>query len=122
MRTQKTQTYFFETNSNAAPFVSDRDSGFVKAENPVEALKEVIAKYRHSCGLYAAIIMEASPEQVPLARYLSARAATNADAPCGMTHWENDGLVVDSKKFPIKNARIEVRRGRRWVSLEARLQ
>lgn len=114
----QTTTYFYETNSNAAPFCSDSDYGFVEATDPVEALKKIVKKYRHPAGLFPALISEASEKRKSLARYLSGRAATAQYAPCGMTHWEKDGLVVDGKKYAIKQSMIEVREGRKWKALE----
>ena len=94
-------TYFYETRSNAAPFVSDSYHGFVEAEDPMEALKKVVAGYKHSAGLFAAEIMMADPSQRVLARYRSARAHTQVKASGGTRQWKEDGLYVDGKLVPM---------------------
>lgn len=97
------KTYQWKANSNAAPFFSDPSEGFIDAEGPMEALKKVVADYTHPCGLYAATILEASPDNHVLARYLSNRAATQAKAPNGMTKWEGDTLYVNGKEIPLRD-------------------
>ncbi|GAG66938.1 unnamed protein product, partial [marine sediment metagenome] len=52
------ETYQYRTNSNAAPFFSDPGDGFIEAETPMEALKDVVANYSHDCGLYSATIVK----------------------------------------------------------------
>jgi hypothetical protein len=39
---QQMKTYQYVTNSNAAPFFSDQDSGFIEAADSMEALKKVV--------------------------------------------------------------------------------
>lgn len=68
--------YQYETYSMSAPLVSDTDSGFVRASDPMAALKKVVEEYSHPCGLYGAVIKAPTPENPTLARYLSAQAAT----------------------------------------------
>jgi hypothetical protein len=106
MEKQK-KVYQWVTNSNAAPFFSDTDTGFIEATDPESALKEVVKNYKHPCGLYAAVIKEPSPENPVVARYLSNRAATTEDAPCGLTEWKKDGLYVNGKKMSDKKERWE---------------
>lgn len=103
----------YVTNSNAAPFVSDTDEGFIRAADAMSALEKVVKKYKHPAGLYAAQIREPTPENPVLARYLSARAATVEDAPCGMTEWKQNGLYVDDKKMPQKKEVYELVKPRR---------
>lgn len=100
--------YQWETNSNAAPFFSDTDSGFIEATDPESALKDVIKNYKHPCGLFAVVIKEPSPSNPVVARYLSDRAATQEEAPCGLTEWREDGLYVDGKKVPAKKEKYEL--------------
>ena len=64
----------YKTNSNAAPFFSDPDSGFIKADNPDKALSEVVANYSHPMGLFAAAIFEVSPENKKLREFHSKEA------------------------------------------------
>ncbi len=45
--------WFVMTNSKAAPFFSDTDMRYVKAETANEALGTAMAEYKHPCGLYA---------------------------------------------------------------------
>ena len=92
--------YFIVANSNAAPFFSDPGEGFIEAETPTEALKEVVTNYKHSLGLFSATINEPSPENPVLAMYLSPRAHTQNKAPCGLHRWEGDTLIVNDKEQP----------------------
>lgn len=107
MEKQK-KVYQWITNSNAAPFFSDTDSGFIEAYDPESALREVIKNYKHSCGLFAAVIKEPTPKNPVVARYLSGRAATQESAPCGLTEWKKDGLYVDGKRVPDKREVYEL--------------
>lgn len=102
------KVFQYITKSNAAPFVSDTDSGFIEATNPMLALEEIVGNYKHPSGLFSAAVLEPSPKNLVLARYLSARAATAESAPCGSTKWERDGLYVDGKKVPEKNEMYEL--------------
>jgi hypothetical protein len=72
--------YHYETNSNAAPFFSDSDAGFVEANTPKEAIEKVVKEYTHSCGLYAAVIKTCEVKPKVLARFLSAKAVCTEDA------------------------------------------
>ena len=101
------ETYHFKVNSNAAPIFSDPGSGFIEASDPMTALRKVVADYGHPCGLYSASIIKCSPDQPVLANYLSARAATSVDAPCGTHHWEDDKLLVDDVEQEVKEERYE---------------
>ena len=74
------QTYHYETNSNAAPFFSDSDAGFVEANTPKEAIEKIVKKYNHPCGLFAAIIETCEETPKILAKYLSANAVCQQDA------------------------------------------
>jgi len=102
------QTFQYVTNSNAAPFVSDTGSGFIEATDPMVALEDVVKTYDHSAGLFAAVIRAPTPENPILARYLSARAATQEAAPCGLTQWRQDGLYVDDKRISERKERYEL--------------
>ena len=108
MRQGPFRTYQYQTNSNAAPFVSDTDRGFIESSDPMAALEEVVKNYSHPMGLFAAVISAPTPENPVLARYLSARAATQEAAPSGTTGWEEDGLYVDGKKVSDKKEVFEL--------------
>jgi len=69
-------TYQWKANSNSAPFFSDPSEGFIEADDPMTALRKVVSDYEHSCGFFSAVILEPTPENPVVARYLSARAAT----------------------------------------------
>lgn len=99
--------YQWETNSNAAPFVSDTDSGFIEAEDSKTALEKIVKDYKHPCGLYAAVIKEVSVENRVVARYLSSRAATLQDAPSGLREWREDELYINNKRMEDKEERYE---------------
>ena len=45
--------FFVVTNSNAAPFFSDTDQQFIKAETAERAADKVRLEYTHACGLYS---------------------------------------------------------------------
>ncbi|MBN2459082.1 hypothetical protein JXB28_02260 [Candidatus Woesearchaeota archaeon] len=102
------KVYQWATNSNAAPFFSDTDIGFIKATDPMSALEEVVNNYDHPCGLYAAAILEPSPKNPVLARYISARAATIESAPNGEHVWRQGGLYVNGKKVRERKERYEL--------------
>lgn len=94
-------TYQWKANSNAAPFFSDTSEGFIDDETPMDALEKVVSEYDHPCGLFAVVILEPTPANKILARYLSKRAATQDKAPCGLTKWAGDNLYVDGKLIPL---------------------
>ena len=73
MNTSKKSKKVFQyvTYSNAAPFVSDVDSGFIEAKNAEDALEQVVKNYKHPAGLFAAEIREPTPENPVLARHLA---------------------------------------------------
>jgi hypothetical protein len=101
-------TYQYVTNSNAAPFVSDTDSGFIESADPMSALEEIVQNYRHPAGLFAAVIKAPTPKNPVLARYLSARAATQESGGCGSHEYKEDGLYVNGKKVQEKKERYEL--------------
>jgi hypothetical protein len=89
-------------NSFAAPFVSDLSTAFEQAENPVTALTQYAARYRHPAGLYAAAAYasaEAYHKGEPmLARWLSNHARATMGATMVLSHGpgkvEVDGRAV----------------------------
>ncbi len=101
------QTFHYITTSNGAP-CSDTNRGFVEAADPMAALEEVVKAYDHPAGLFAVDIRAPTPENPLLARYLSAKAATQEAAPDGSTIWRQDGLYVDGKKVPERKERYEL--------------
>lgn len=64
--------FYIETNSFAAPIVSDRGYRYVMAETPEAALETVARQYQHPAGLYAA------------AAYTSADAKNKGEKPLAM--------------------------------------
>jgi hypothetical protein len=111
MKKSQKKVYQWMTNSNAAPFFSDTDSGFTESSDPMSALEKIVKSYKHPCGLFAAAIKLPTPENPVVARYLSARAATQNAAPCGLTGWREDRLYVDGKKVPEKKEVYELVKG-----------
>ena len=108
---QPKKVYQYVTNSNAAPFFSDTDSGFIEATDPRSALEQIVRSYKHPAGLYAVIIKLPTPENPVVARYLSGRAATSASVPTGLTQWKEDSMYVDDKKIPDKKELYEIVNG-----------
>lgn len=95
------KTYHYTINSNAAPFFSDSDSGFVEGETAMKALKKVVKGYNHPCGLYSAIITSCEPKPKLLARFLSARAVTTEKAGTGVSILKEKGKIfVNGKEVP----------------------
>jgi hypothetical protein len=113
MKKSQKQVYQWVTRSNAAPFVSDTDSGFIESTDPMSALEKIVKSYRHPAGLFSAAVLLPTPENPILARYLSSRAATQDAAPCGMSQWKQDGFYVDDKKVPEKKEAYELVKGGR---------
>ncbi len=72
-------TYQYKTNSFAAPFFSDSDSGFIEAENPDIALSKVIANYKHPMGLFGVAILETTPENKTIRVFHSKEALENLE-------------------------------------------
>lgn len=98
-------SYRVEFASNAAPVFSDHSHAYVEAETATEALKKGIADYKHQNGLYAAVALGAKGKM--LARFLSARAATMMDAPCGLLECWNGVLYCSGKEVPAMPERWE---------------
>jgi len=92
--------YQFVANSNAAPFVSDTSQRFIDAETAMEALKKGVDEYSHPAGLYSAMVETCEEDSKVVARYLSERARRQEKAPCGVTRWEGDKLIVDGVEQP----------------------
>ena len=105
------KVYQYITNSNAAPFVSDTGSGFIEATDPRSALEQIVRSYKHPAGLFSAAILEPSPSNPILARYLSGRAATQQHSPTGLHEWKEDGLYVDGGKVPDRQELYEISEG-----------
>lgn len=105
---EEVQAYRFVTRRNVFPPLEvTTDCGFVRSRDAMEALTEVARSYATPSSLFSVEIRALSEEPV-LARYLSARAATEAAAPSGVHQWREDGLYVDDKKTPEKSARFEL--------------
>lgn len=99
--------YQWKANSNAAPFFSDPSEGFIEAQTPMEALRRVVESYHHPLGLFSAVILESSPRNPVLARYMSARAATQERAPVGVYKWIGNDLYVSGVKIPLEEEIFE---------------
>lgn len=85
-------TYHYITYSDAAPFFSDTSSGFIDADTPIIALRELVKKYNHPTGLYSAMIEECKPNPKMLAQYYvlpspaeDGSYGTNGDGVFGFT-------------------------------------
>jgi hypothetical protein len=50
--------FFVVTNSNAAPFFSDKDEQFVAAETARKAADKARLEYAHPCGLYSLMVWQ----------------------------------------------------------------
>lgn len=95
--------YYIETNSFAAPFVSDPGHMYVEAGSPEAALTEAAATYRHPAGLYAAAAYSSSDAknkgEKPLARWLCNHAQALVGATTVMSMGagkvEIDGTIVE---------------------------
>lgn len=61
--------FYVETNSFPAPFFSDADHEYVRADNAAAALKKLARTYSHPAGLYSA------------AAYTSADARNKGEKP-----------------------------------------
>lgn len=70
--------FYIETNSFAAPFVSDHGYCYIEAESAEAALEKCAREYSHPCGLYAAAAYPSADAmrkgEKPLARWLSNQA------------------------------------------------
>ncbi len=70
--------YFIVANSGAAPFVSDTSHHYAKGRSPGEAFGRFKRKYKHPCGLYAAVVYPNADayhkEEKPLLNWLSEKA------------------------------------------------
>lgn len=97
-------SFRLEFASNGYPF-SDHSHTNVDAQTATEALKKGMADYKHPAGLYAAIALDAKGKI--RARWLSSRAATAMDAPCGMLQWKGNQLFCSDKPVPTQPERWE---------------
>lgn len=98
---EEPQGFKFETKRNVIPPLEVTvDNGFVQSTNAMAALKEVVGSYARPSRVFSAEIMAPTSERQVLARFLSARAATQEAAPSGEATWKEDGLYVDGKKVP----------------------
>jgi len=111
----KEQTYQYKLVSN----YDVTSEGFIRADNSKSALETIMERWLREnpqgrahptgvYGIYSAEIRAPTEENPVLARYLSATAATWAEAPFyKLVHMEEDGLVVEGVKTPLKKERIE---------------
>jgi hypothetical protein len=101
--------YYWKTNSFAAPFVSDSDSGHLEGESAMAVLRKIVDGYSHPCGLYAAVVMSLPDEKV-VARYLDAvphavELATRDKGAYSHLHTyedEEEVVYIDGRKINIK--------------------
>ena len=104
--------YFIQSNSFAAPIISDTATAFVEANSPSEALERYAARYSHPAGLYAASAYadaNAYHEGAqPLARYLSNhelhKQRLTRDKPAYSYYGESPGkFEIDGESHCIEN-------------------
>ena len=104
--------FYIETNSFAAPFFSDRDFFYIKAETPQAALRECASKYKHPAGLYAAAAYSSADAKnkgaKPLAVWLSNHAKAMEEATKGKGSYSCHGLApgvfeIDGKRVEVEN-------------------
>ena len=74
-------------------------TGHIRSTGPMAALEELVSSFANPSRVFSAEIRAPTLGQPVLARYLSARAATQEAAPSG-ARWREDGLYVDGKKVP----------------------
>lgn len=80
--------FFLLTNSKAAPFVSDTNTGYCDGPDAETALAVAVQSYRHPCGLYAANLYASADayhkHEKPLAQWACQKARMQRDGvPCG---------------------------------------
>jgi hypothetical protein len=102
--------FYIETNSFAAPFVSDSGHCYIEALNACEALEKCAKQYSHPCGLYAAaayLSADARNKGEPfLARWLSNQAQRLSQSDVRMLRMDRPGvgeingqsITIDSPK------------------------
>lgn len=70
--------YYYRINTNAAPFFSDTLDGFVKADDPQQALAKAVYTCDHPAGVFSAAVWKSSDAYhkngPALAKWLSERA------------------------------------------------
>jgi len=104
--------YFIVANSKAAPFFSDTSTHFVTASNPTVALKQFKETYKHSCGLYAAVLFANSDayhkSQKPIAKWVCnfelEKQKVTKDLGCYLYMGiDKNTFEVNNVKYTIKN-------------------
>ncbi|KPL67442.1 hypothetical protein SZ64_04580 [Erythrobacter sp. SG61-1L] len=99
--------FYIETNSFAAPFLSDPGHTYVDAETPEDALLRAAAEYSHPFGLYAAAAYSSADAknkgEKPLARWLSNHAKALVGVT-GMITSLRPGLIeINGEKVEIED-------------------
>ena len=98
---------YIATTKAAEMLVGDEYLDILKAESSIEALKEMMAKYRDTRGgLYAIVVKELLTKTI-VTRYLSKEAATLTYAPLGATKWKDGKLYVDGGEGSKRRERYE---------------
>lgn len=96
--------FYIETNSFAAPFVSDNGHCYVQAKTAEAALEKCAAEYRHPCGLYAAAAYTSADArnkgEKPLARWICNQAKALEGARMIMSHSPGD-VEIDGVRTTI---------------------
>lgn len=104
--------YYIETNSFAAPFVSDTGYKYVEAASPKEALEKCAAEYRHPAGLFAAAAYDSADAknkgQEPLARWLcnheqAKQRLTKSLGCCSYLGHAPGDFEIDGKRHKVEN-------------------
>ena len=102
--------YFVYTNSFAAPFFSDSYTQFVEAESPEHAAALAVKKYKHPCGLFAAVVYESADAyhkgKSPLGQWLCNQELAKMEATKGKGSYSYCGhgpgkFEVDGKMFTV---------------------
>ena len=92
--------YYIATKSFSAPIFSDSRVFYISAENPNEALLQLVHhEYHHPCGLYWAGVYESCGDDRLLGEYISNRGLAEREATKDKSCYTFQGH--DSGKFEI---------------------
>ncbi len=102
--------YFVVHNSNAAPFFSDTDECYVRANSPNEAIDSFVKTYTHPFGLYTAFVYENADayhkKEKPLVRWLCNRAKFLEGKTGSIRSLGEDGVEINGVTHSIDNPRL----------------
>jgi hypothetical protein len=99
--------FYIETNSFAAPFISDSGHCYVEAPTAGDALRKCAREYSHPCGLYAAAAYSSADArnkgEKPLARWLC-NQARRLEGVTGMVRMDGPGRgEINGETVEIEN-------------------